>query len=245
MVDYEESEDEGCDTPIGSVDGGSDHGAMATGIPTPDSMPILSPMLHHDDSTPDPRMGLPHRYNTHAMEAGRVFGVAEQNYYPRQNMDVFQQSPITAEPVRQRNFTAEDYQTPQQSLGWQQQSMVSAGPGVSSYYGHPSGPSHPLSSASIFQLGHTLPPPPSMMVLNPGQHFDGLPLPGRFLPNSSPMLGTQFRTGSLGHPHQMQPQGFEGYLHGNEGQFVQEMKEEPNQQQHHPNQHQHHHMHSQ
>lgn len=241
LVDADESEDEGLafNTPPGSVNGELEHGGMGSGLPTPESISIVSPspMAHHEIAASDPRLRhqLPHRYNTH-VETQPVF--SEQPFFPRQNME-FQQSPTIPEPIRQRAFTSEDYHTNHSGLGWQQQSMVSPGSNTAPYYGHSA------SSAPYIQMGHTLPPPPSMMVANSGTHFDGLPsLSGRFN-SSGPIPGTQFRTGSLGHPYQLQPQGFDSYLHENEGQYGQAMKEEPHQQQHHPHQNQHSHMQSQ
>ena len=88
-----------------------------------------------------------------------------------------------------------------------------------------SSPYNPLPLPNPQQ--NMLPPPP----MNPQHSFDGLPI-GRSY-DSSPALGGQLRTGSMGHPHHLpQQHGFPEYVQdsGNFGQHESDMKD---QQQHH------------
>lgn len=235
----DESEDEGQpDTPQGNQDEDADHKNMTAGLPTPDSMPLVSPALsqhqHMHANEPDSmRMHLTHRYNTHSMESQNNFA-EPANYFPRQ-MEAFQQSPTMQDPMR-RSFTAQDYHaSPHSGLGWQQQTMSGASAASSSYYAQATLPPAP---GSVYQLPQTLPPPHTMIPPNLGSHFDGLPS-GRYDPNIGPVSGAPFRTGSLGHPHQMSPHGFQDYLQPNDGPYAHnspEMKEEDHQ--HHSMQHQ-------
>lgn len=232
----DESEDEGLpDTPQGGQEEDAEHN-MAPGLPTPESIPMISPALSqhqhiHPNETESMRTHLPLRYNSHSTESQNTFA-EPANYFPRQ-MEAYQQSPNMQDPMR-RSFAAQDYHASQHSgLGWQPHTMVSGSATSGSYYTQPP---LPTSSGPIYQLPQTLPPPHSISTI-PGSHFDGLPQ-ARYDPNVGPVSGTQFRTGSLGHPHQMPSHGFQDYLQHNDapyGHSSPEMKEEDHQ--HHNMQH--------
>jgi hypothetical protein len=207
---------------------------MVASIPTPESIPLVSPpmsqhqQLHLTENDSMRMRQIPHRYNTHSIEKQHTF--AEPAGYFTRNVEPFQQSPTMSDPVR-RSYTTQDYHSNSQhnGLGWQPQTMVSNGSQNAPYYTQASLP----PSASIYQVA-TLPPPHTMITPNLGPLFESLP--SRYDPSIGTVPGAQFRNGTLGHTHQMSSHGFEGYLQNSESHFAhspEEMKEEQQQQHHH------------
>ena len=172
----------------------------------------------------DFRMRLPVRYHQPQIEEHQSY--TESSSFPRSVGIGFQpQSPNVHDPIR-RSFASPGYQSPQQNMyGWQ--NNMTNGP-VSSYYVTTS----PQQSLAAPTPPYQLPPPNTQQNMLPpplGQHhFDGLPNGVRQY-DSGPALGSQLRTGSLGHPHHMHP-GFQEYIHdnGGYGQNESELKDDQN-----------------
>ncbi|KAE9378927.1 hypothetical protein N431DRAFT_327065 [Stipitochalara longipes BDJ] len=202
-------------------------------LSTPDSMvsPLTGPSRHlqseHDSNNMGMRSSLPVRpMDDHFNDPS--------SFFPRGLGVNFQQprSPSLQDPSRGHG----QFVSPQSSfhntqMFWQP-NIVSNASSNNFYVTSPqttlppsSSPYNPLPLPNPQQT--MLPPPP----INTQHSFDGLPV-GRAY-DSSPALGSQLRTGSMGHPHQLpQHHGFQEYLQdsGNFGHHESDLKD---QQQHH------------
>ncbi|KAH7417655.1 hypothetical protein BKA64DRAFT_702420 [Cadophora sp. MPI-SDFR-AT-0126] len=197
-------------------------------MPTPPESLVSPSMAQHqqfqqpeDNSMRTMRTGLPMRYN----------GPIDQMGYEDQtfrSMNQFQQhSPNSIDPSRRNYIQPPVFPSPQQSMfsnGWS--NPVTSAP-TSQFY-----TTSPQSS-----LGPFLPlPQPQTAHMNQPVHSFNDTLT-RY--DTSPAMGSQVRTGSLGHPHhQIQSHAtFQDYLNADNSQFGQhpEMKDEHQQHLHQQN----------
>ncbi|KAH7361004.1 hypothetical protein BKA65DRAFT_196693 [Rhexocercosporidium sp. MPI-PUGE-AT-0058] len=198
-------------------------------MPTPPESLVSPPMAQNQQFQPaeehnmrSMRVGLPLRYPTSSMEQ---LGYEDQTY---RGINQYQpHSPNTVDASR-RNYIP-SFPSSQQSMfssGWSPSPVTSAP--VSQYY-----PGPPQASLPPFAL---LPQPQQTSHTGQTVHpfHDGL---ARY--DTSPALGNQLRTGSLGPPHHQMPNpsAFQDYLSSDSSHFGQhpEMKDE----------HQQHHLHQQ
>lgn len=141
---------------------------------------------------------------------------AESSYGQRPvAMNYQQQSPLLQDPGR-RAYSSQPYQNqPQGMYGWQNNNMVSNGPVSSNYY-----VSSPQSAVGPSTVPYQLPLPNTQQHLlpPPGMNkpaYDNVPAPMQQY-DTTPALGHQMRTVSIGHPQQIQPHhGFPEYMHDN------------------------------
>jgi hypothetical protein len=187
---------------------------------TPES--LVSPAISHNrhlhpepDSNTFGMRPLPVRHNTQPIEDhyndpssffSRGLGV---NFQPR--------SPNLQDPSRGQFVSPQPgFHSP--PMYWPPNMVSNASSGNSFYVSSPqtslppsSSPYNPLPLPNAQQA--MLPPP-----INTQHGYDGLPV-GRTY-DSTPALGSQLRTGSLGHPHQMpQHHSFQDYLQDGGGNF--------------------------
>ena len=201
----------------------------SSSLPTPDSIvfPAIGHNRHNHSEQDQNTLGLRplvHRHNTQPMDdygehpalfSSRGLGVNFQQQ-PR--------SPGLQDPVRNQFVSPQSsFNSPQ--MFWPPM-VSSASNGNNFYVTSPQTSMPPVSAYHPLPLPSTqqnmLPPP-----ITSHSAFEGLP--GRLF-DSSPVLGSQFRTGSIGHPHQMPQhhQGFQEYLqeNGSFGNHVSDLKEE-------------------
>ncbi|KAG4416876.1 hypothetical protein IFR04_009954 [Cadophora malorum] len=199
-------------------------------MPTPPESLVSPSMAQHqqfqqpDDHNMRIRAGLPMRYNAGPMDQ---MSYEDQTF---RGMNQYQpHSPNTIDPSRRNFIPPPVFPSPQQGMfssGWS--NPVTSAPS-SQYY-----TASPQSSLAPF-LTLPQPQPQTTHMSQPVHSFsDGLT---RY--DTSPAMGSQVRTGSLGHPHQQMPNhaAFQDYLNSDSTQFGQhpEMKDE----------HQQHHLHQQ
>ncbi|KAK0100427.1 hypothetical protein ONS95_008375 [Cadophora gregata] len=199
----------------------------STQVPTPESLVSPSMSQHQqfqqadDHSMRSMRAGLPMRYNAPMDQ----MGYEDQTF---RGMNQYQpHSPTTIDPSRRSYIPPPVFPSPQQSMfstGWT--NPVSSAPATQYYT------TSPQSSIGPFL---PLPQPQTTHMSQPVHSFgDGLT---RY--DTSPAMGSQVRTGSLGHPHHQMPNpaAFQDYLNSDNGQFGQHPDLKDDHQQH---QHQHH-----
>jgi hypothetical protein len=184
---------------------------VSASIPTPESLvsPSLGSSQHEEPTFTNMRRPLPVRHHTQpAIDEANQY---DPFYHQQQRMFQQPQSPSFHDQGRRQSFVpSPSYNSPQQNMftGWQGGNMVSNGPISSNYY-TTSPTSLPPTSGPYLPLPNTQPsmlPPPPMV-----SHFDGLN--GRSY-DSGPALGSQLRTGSLGHPHHLS-HGYAEFMNDN------------------------------
>ncbi|TAQ83041.1 hypothetical protein B7494_g8635 [Chlorociboria aeruginascens] len=165
------------------------------------------------------RQQLPYRYHPQSMEE-HTGSFADNSVYAPNIAFSPQPSTIVHDQTR-RSFASPSYNPPPQNLyGWQ--SMVSSGVANSSYY--TTSPEATVSTAyqlppPLIAQQNLLPPPVSPHA------YDSLP---SRMCDSGTALGSQFRTGSLSHPHHvpLQHGGFQQYIQDNDG-YSPELRHSP------------------
>ncbi|KAI9645822.1 hypothetical protein NHQ30_005257 [Ciborinia camelliae] len=129
-------------------------------------------------------------------------------YVPRVNFN--EQTSPSLQDQPQRSMSSAQYQTSQQTnVNWAPSYFSNASPTSSFYTTSPQSQTFtPNSSQSFSSNTYQLPPPnsqsllPSHTVPHPlHNNFDGLPHRAQY--DTTPQIGSQLRTGSLGHPHQL------------------------------------------
>jgi hypothetical protein len=190
----------------------------SSNMPTPESMvspqgPGMGELQQRADndnrgvfSMRQPEMQF--RYHPQQPQIGEGSSYADS--FPRSMGGGLQQSPDLHDPYR-RSFASPGYQSPQPNMyGWQNNmGNVSAGPSPSNNFFVTASPQTTIT-APAYQL-----PPPHPQLTLPPAHYDGMPNRPY---DGGPGIGTQLRTGSLGHPHHMpQHHGFQDFLHDHGG----------------------------
>jgi hypothetical protein len=193
----------------------------SSSLPTPES--LVSPAIGHNrhlhpepDSNSLGMRPLPVRHNTQPQMEDHY---DPSSFFSRGLGVSFQPRSPIQDPARGNQFIPPEsgFHSPQ--MYWPQNMVSNASTGNNFYVTSPqtslppsSSPYNPLPLPNAQQ---TMLPPP----ISSHNSFDGLPV-GRTY-DSAPALGSQLRTGSIGHPHQMpQHHGFQEYLQdsGNFGQ---------------------------
>lgn len=217
----------------GAVDGSDDEGEeqfkdeedehemppnTSSSLPTPDSM-VSSGVGHNRhvhqeaDSSNLVMRSLPHRHNSQPQPMEDHYS-DPSSFFPRGLGVNFHQprSPNLQDPARNQFVSPQSgFHSPQ--IFWPPNMVSNASTGNSFYVTSPQVSLPPSTSAynslPLPNAQQAMLPPP---IVSQQNSFDGLPL-GRTY-DSTPALGSQLRTGSIGHPHHM-PQhhsGFQEYL---------------------------------
>ncbi|QSZ30544.1 hypothetical protein DSL72_000098 [Monilinia vaccinii-corymbosi] len=155
----------------------------------------------------------PVRYNSQQEEHMHSSSYINTNagYIPRVNFTDQSNASLQDQPQRSMSTSMlpAQYQNPQQSnVNWTPPFFNNPSPSTSFYTTSPQSQSFTPNSPQSFSSSYQLPPPNSQPLLppHPVSHtlhnpFDGLP--HRPLYDTTPQMGNQLRTGSLGHPHQL------------------------------------------
>ena len=210
-------------------------------ILTPQSSPCVmqaQPSLHssqqrdHDNLFAPPRH--PGRYNPQQddMHSSPYINTAA-GYVPRMNFND-QTVPSLQDQTHRSlstSLSATQYHNSQQSnVNWSAPFYGNSSASNSTTY-------YATSPQSFSPHSYQLPPPNSQSILpsHPASHtlhanFDGLPHRSQY--DTTPHIGSQLRTGSLGHPHQLPPHQHHGgfdFLESNTyGHHDADLKSDPN-----------------
>jgi hypothetical protein len=202
---------------------------VSSSMSTPESLisPPLGSSQHNQSEDPitftNVRRPLPMRHLTQTSVEAHQY-----DFYPQHQRAVFQQpqSPTFHDQARRQSFVpSPSYNSPQQNMftGWQGGNIVSNGPISSSYY--TTSPTSLPPASAPYQLPLPITQASMLPPLPMASHFDGLN--GRAY-DSGPALGSQLRTGSLGHPHHLS-HGYAEFMNDNSpfGQHDSDLKDDP------------------
>ncbi|ESZ90784.1 hypothetical protein SBOR_8832 [Sclerotinia borealis F-4128] len=189
--------------------------------------PHSSQQREHDMYAPPRHVSV--RYNSQPEEHmhGSSYMNTTAGYVPRMNFNEQNSPSLQVQPQRSMStsMATAQFQNPQQSnVNWTPSFYSNASSASSFYATSPQSQSFTSNPPQSFSSNsYQLPPPNSqpMLLSHPvaqplHNSFDGLPHRSQY--DATPQIGSQLRTGSLGHPHQVpthQHHGVFDFLDGN------------------------------